>query len=161
MNLPAPDFLRPVRGTPVLAWAFVALAGGVLALAVLEAVDAWQARDTLRDTVQALQAPPRRAAAADAVPPAVAALLGAPWGARIAAIESASAPGLAWLSMELAQDGELRLVGTGAPGAGALPTAERLRASGAWASVLVVRAEYAADGQERFEIRASPKDAGR
>ena len=161
MKPPAPDFLHPARGRPPAPLLFALATLAVLAVAAGDAAEAWQARETAREALEAARTPPRRVARGEPAPPPVRALLGAPWGRRIAAVESAAAPGLDWLSMELAQDGELQLVGTGGRGAGALETAERLRASGAWASVVVSRIERAADGRERFEIRASTNEAAR
>ncbi len=154
---PQPDFLRPVRGPHRLAWLACATAVAVLGVATLDAWEAWET----------LQAPPPRARALPAVlAPAPAApetrrsleqalaRLARPWAEDFAALDAIRTPGVAWLALEIGDNGRLRLQGVAADTGAAIAAADALRRQGHWREVLLGRMDSAAGGRLRFDISA-------
>lgn len=84
-----------------------------------------------------------------------------PWPQVLAAAEAASVDGVAWLGLDHAQGGELRLDGRAERAEAALDAAQALRsgpARGRWPEVQLARLDAAPDGQ-RFELLALPAEA--
>jgi hypothetical protein len=180
-----PDFLRPVAKPGALAWAWCATGLLVLAVALADAATAWAGREQAVQKVQAapaLQATPKAqtttASQTTQTPKLRAATdaraaqrwllqLAHPWPQAWAASESASEPGIAWLTLEHSLQGALRLEGLATDEAPAQQAARRLRdladpVGPRWQGVALVRTERVPGGQ-RFEItaqlRADPEPA--
>lgn len=173
--LPRPDFLRPARREGGLAWLACASALLVLGVASVDAWAAWQARQQAQDSL--LQRQQRQAAeqarAPSALKPGLAPPAGVatasvaqawlqrlqrPWPAIWAASESASIEGIAWQSMDLRDNGQLRLRGQAAAAGSALEASRVLRGQtqagrSVWREVLVARIDRQGLGQQ-FEIQA-------
>ena len=145
MRLSEPDFLRPSRGVPAVAWILLALAAAALVATSVRAGEAWQMRAQGRE---------------EAARQAVLRALEAPWRQRFEAVESAAAAGVNWLSMDIGPSGELRLIGEATDGAQPIEVAERLRSAGLWRTVVVSRSERSAAQGQRFEIRGEAAEAG-
>ncbi len=161
MNTPQPDFLRPVRGPHRLAWAACAAALLVLGVAGVDALQAYDARAeaqilaTQRARPAARPAPKPDSPARRATRQALAQLQ-RPWPQALAAVESVQLPGVFWLSLEVGDQGSLRLEGQAPDAASALAAAEALRADPLWREVLLARMEAAATGGQRFALQATP-----
>jgi hypothetical protein len=163
--LPAPDFLRPARGRPALAWAFLAASASAFAVAASQAWDAWQSRSQMQAAVAMLERPvrprpPAAPRAAQALAP-LQAMLDGPWRARIEALDTVAPAGVAWLAIDLSHAGELQLVGLAQDAASALLAAERMRTAGPWTSAVVTRIEPVPGKLQRFELRAVPRESAR
>ncbi len=186
-----PDFLRPMARPGALAWAWCATGLLVLAVAATDAATAWAGREQALQAVQALQKA-RTALAGQAAPKARTTnsaqtvqtqkpraatdaraaqrwllQLAHPWPQAWAASESASEPGMAWLTLEHSVQGGLRLEGLATDEGPAQQAARRLRdvadpVGPRWQGVALVRTERVPGGQ-RFEItaqlRADPEPA--
>ena len=172
--LPQPDFLRPARRAGGLAWLACASALLVLGLAAVDAWAAWQARQQAQDKLlrsqrQAVELARARSAVklpqspgAGAAPPSVSLAwlqrLERPWPAIWAASEGASSQGMAWQSLDLRDNGQLRLQGQAADTGPALEAGRQLRGQALsgrslWREVVVARIDRQGSGQH-FEIQA-------
>ena len=157
---PQPDFLRPARRPQRLVWAaLVVTVGAALSLAALDARDQALERETAlrkKPAAKTAQAQPQRDDKADRAAARDLARLQRPWDQRLVAVEQLQQPGLAWLLLDIGQQGLLRLEGTVRNAASANAAAAALRSGGAvWQAVLLQRVEAAADAPPRFEINAS------
>lgn len=157
---PRPDFLRPQRGTAPLAWAACAVALLVLAVAGIEARDAWSARQVVGRI--AAEPPPQPLKKADDTAQRALrqarARLDRPWQAAFSAIEQIETPGVAWLVLDIGERGALRLQGLAPDAPTALAAAETLRRQGAWREVVLGRLDAAPGGLQRFELVGSATD---
>ena len=177
--LPQPDFLRPARREGGLAWLACASALLVLGVASADAWAAWQAHQQAQDSLLHSQrqaderartrraAKPGQAASASTASPSVAGAwlqrLERPWPAIWAASEAASEAGsiggIAWQSLDLRDNGQLRLQGQAAAAGSALEAGRLLRGQAqagrsVWRDVVVARIDQQRTGQQ-FEIQAS------
>lgn len=172
--LPRPDFLRPARHEGGLAWLACASALLVLSTASTDAWAAWQARQQAQDSLlQRQRQAVEQARALSALKPGLAPAAGAapasaaqawlqrlqrPWPAIWAASEGASIEGIAWQSLDLRDNGQLRLQGRAAAAGSALDAGLVLRGQAqagrsVWREVVVARIDRQGLGQH-FEIQA-------
>ncbi|MFA6262767.1 MAG: hypothetical protein WC760_15010 [Bacteroidia bacterium] len=160
---PQPDFLRPQRGTSSLAWVACAVALLVLAVAAVDAHDAWSARDAalLASARPPLQTPKKVDSAAQRALRQARARLDRPWQAAFGAIEQIDAPGVSWLVLDVGERGALRLEGLAPDAPVALAAAEMLRRQGAWREVVLGRLDGAPGGLQRFELVGAAMDGTR
>lgn len=165
---PQPDFVpRPAR-PPLLAWAALLCASGVLALAV----DDWIALNAARQQVhvsiarlperppgQALSGPPVAPPGAAEAAKGVANALAHPWRQLFEASERHAAIGVRWLRLDHdAERGSVRLDGVAPDRRAVLVTLESLAADSNWSDVLLLRIEAAVpdapdERSVRFELR--------
>lgn len=78
-----------------------------------------------------------------------------PWSAVFASVEGIGVAGIAWLSLEVSENGNLRLEGSAPDTAAALLVAQRLRRDPLWREVTLGRiANGTRPGEVRMEISA-------
>lgn len=178
--LPRPDFLRPARREGGLAWLACASALLVLGVASVDAWAAWRARQQaqgrlLQSQRQAVEQARARSAAIPGPAPSAGATspsaarawlqrLERPWPVIWAASEAASVEGIAWQSLDLRDNGQLRLQGQAVAAGPALQAGHLLRGQAqagrnVWREVVVARIDRQ-DGGQRFEIQARLNSPG-
>jgi hypothetical protein len=164
---PQPDFLHPVRGPHRLAWLACGTALLVLAMAALDAGQAWSAREAAQGQLAAPLAgngvkPQTKPVAA--LTPAqqqtrqslqkASSSLDRPWPQVFYALENINTNGLAWLALNVAETGALRLEGQSTETQAVMDAAASMRGEPALREVLAARIDNAQGGVLRFEISA-------
>jgi hypothetical protein len=172
----APDFLPAAARGPRSAmgsapgWALASTGALVLALAALDAGQAWQswqaARQAAAQASLPVHAANERRATARAVAPSGAAAnpsaqqqalarLAHPWPQLFESVEAATPSGGQWLRLEhRSSDALLRVAGTAPSMAEALRVASRIDAAPALAEAVLWRSDVAAGGAISFELSA-------
>lgn len=161
VSTPQPDFLHPVRGPHRLAWAACAVALLVLCVAAVDALSAFEARTQAQAVATQRARPVARAQPAPDTPARRAKLqalaeLQRPWAQALEAVESVQVAGVSWLSLDVGEQGTLRLEGLAPDAASALAAAEALRADPMWREVLMARMDAQPSGAQRFALQATP-----
>jgi hypothetical protein len=162
---PHPDFLRPDRAVPPLAWAAAATALAVLAASGWDGINAWQQRADAAQHLAAAQARwpatapatagPAATEQADAATAATAAgprtappdgaeaaerqRLAYPWPLVWQAAEAATVPGVTWLGLSHQAGQTLALEGRATTADAALAATGALRQQPGWQRVLLGR----------------------
>ena len=163
------NFLQPQRGVHRLAKPAAATALLVAGLAGGDAFEAWNTRADAqqalaRATLQAAQRPATRAAAphrhasgattAALAAPTQANRLNRPWPQVFAALDAKPPPGVAWLGLQVADSGALRLQGLAPTTAAALAMADALGQQRGLAAVAPGRLESSPGGMTQFDVQA-------
>ena len=154
------DFLHPSPRVGALGWAWLGTALVVLGVATLDGFSAWQSRAqalavVLPATVRLNTNRPVLAVQTSTADAMLRTRQAHPWPDVFLATEAPATAGLAWLSMDHAAGGELRLQGLAADAETVHRVANTLRNRPAWRQVLVSRLEVQAPGQgQAFEIVA-------
>jgi hypothetical protein len=142
--------------------------GVALLVLGLAAVDAWQARaewlaardePERRPSARLLADGPRVVDSAErrAVRQTLA-QLSRPWPEAMAGVEAVDVVGVAWLALDVGENGQVRMEGQAPDPAAALAAADALRRQGRWREVLVSRMEKSPDGLLRFALVADPAE---